>query len=127
MTVHKIRLFYSVVGAEKFHQWLQQWHDSVRTETTDLITNETPDVPVSQLRSDATEYYSVTFSYPSDENPTEILEKPYQKLTEHCDWSKVGYHICDDVPDNPTKSDCHYPEDKIYRDGDMPDHIPSLN
>jgi hypothetical protein len=127
MAVHKIRLFYSVAGGDEFHEWLEDWHKSVSTQTADLITNETPDAPVSQLRSDVTEYYTVSFTYPSDENPKEILKQPHQKLVECCDWSKVGYHECDDVPDNSTKSDCHYPDDKIYRDGDIPEHIPSLN
>jgi hypothetical protein len=126
MSVHKIRLFYSVTGANDFHQWLQQWHDSVLTETSDIITNQKPATVVSQVEPD-TDYYAVTFTYPIDNNPNEILEQPYQKLTEYCDWSKVGYHECGDVPDNPTKSDCNYPESKTYRDGDIPEYIPSLN
>jgi hypothetical protein len=127
MTVHKIRLFYSVRGADQFHQWLQQWHESVVTETTDLITNDIPDAPISRPGADDAEYYTVTLSYPLKERPTEMLEQPYQKLIEYCDWSKVGYHQCGDVPNNSIKSGCHYPKDKIYTDGDVPNHIPSLN
>jgi hypothetical protein len=127
MKVHKLQLYYSVAGSEQFHQWLTQWHDSLRTETTDLITNEIPDVPTSQLTSDGGEYFTVTFTYASSENATEILNQPYKKLLGCSDWSKVGYHECDDVPDNPTKTDCHYPEDKIHRDGDIPGYVPSLN
>jgi hypothetical protein len=124
MSVHKIRLFYSHSGADDFHSWLTQWHESIKTDTADKITNKTPSVSVSRL--DGNEYYTATLTYPSDENLTVVLEEPYKKLTEYCDWSKVGYHKCDDVSDNPNKSDCHYLENKIHRDGDIPEHIPSL-
>jgi hypothetical protein len=128
MTIHKIKLYYSITGSDEFHSSLQQWHDFIQSETTDLITNEIPDAPVSQVGSDAnSEYYTVTHSYPSTENPTEILEQSYKKLVKYCNWSKIGYHQCGDVPDNSIKSDCHYPEDQIYRNGDIPEYIPSLN
>jgi hypothetical protein len=127
MSVHKIKLFYPSTGSDQFHQWLQNWHESIGTETTDLINNQRPDSTFSQLGADTTEYYTVTFTYPSYEGRSEILEKPYQKLVECCEWSKVGYHECGDVPDNPDKSDCHYPEHKIHREGEIPNDIPSLN
>jgi hypothetical protein len=127
MSIDKIRLFYSVTGADQFHQWLQQWHESVATETTDLIINDIPDAPILRPGADDAEYYTVSLTYPSEETPTKKLEQPYQKLVEYCEWSKVGYHECSDVPDNPTKSNCHYPEDKIQRDGNIPEYIPSLN
>jgi hypothetical protein len=126
MPIHKIRLYYSVTGSDQFHQWIEQWHDSVNTETSDLITNEIPNSTISRINIDA-EYYGVTFTYPLSENATEVLEQPYQKLVEYCDWSKVGYHECDDVADNTVNSDCNYPEDKIYRDDDVPVYVPSLN
>jgi hypothetical protein len=127
MSVHKIRLFYSLIGSDQFHQWLIEWHDSVNTHTTDLITNEIPNRPISQSGGADNSYYAVTFTYPTDEDRVEILKQPYQKLTEYCAWSQVAYHKCGDVPSNAAKSDCSHPEDAIYRDGGVPEHIPPIN
>jgi hypothetical protein len=126
MPVHKIKLYYSVVGADQFHQWLAEWHTSVNTDTADLIANEVPDATVSQPGV-SSDYYSVTFSYPPPNAPTEILKQPYQKLVECCKWSKVGYHQCGDMPGGTTDTDCHYTQNKIYADGDVPEHIPGFN
>jgi predicted Zn-dependent protease len=127
MYTHKIKLYYSVTGADRFHQSLQQLHDSVNTETTDLIINEVPDSPVSKLNQKDSEYYTLTLNYPPNENPIEILEQINQELVKYCDWSQVGYHKCEDVSDNPAKTNCLRSEDKIHRDGDIPKYIPSLN
>jgi hypothetical protein len=128
MSVHKITLCYSTEGAAEFHEWLMtELHESVSTQTQDLITNKTPDDPIPQIRPKADRYYAVTFTYPEYENPTEILDQAYVKLSTHCEWSQVAYHECGDVSDNAAKSDCHYPENKVHRDGDIPEYVPSLN
>jgi hypothetical protein len=122
--IHKTRLCYSRKGADEFHQWLQTWHDSVATETSDLITNEIPDSATTKLDVN-NEWYSVTFTYNSSEDITE-LQALYDKLTECCEWSKAAYHSCPDVSANTDKDDCSIKESNVYRDGDIPSYIPTL-
>jgi hypothetical protein len=122
--IHKITLYYSLSGADQFHQWLQTWHDSVATETSDLITNEVPENTTTKIGV-SNEWYSVTFTYNSSADITE-LQPLYDKLTECCAWSKTGYHSCPDVPANTDPHDCSIKESNVYRDGDIPPYIPTL-
>jgi hypothetical protein len=124
MFVHKLRLYYSTGGADKFHQWLQTWHESVATETSDLITNQKPENTVTKPDID-NQWYKVTFSYNSSVDITE-LQPLYGKLTECCDWSKAAYHSCPDIPTNTDRGDCSIKESNVYRDGDIPAYIPRL-
>jgi hypothetical protein len=124
MFVHKIILYYSTHGVTDFHGWLQTWHDSVATETSDLITNEIPDITTTKLDVN-NEWYKVTFTYNSSEDITE-LEPLYDKLIECCTWSKAAYHSCPDVAANTDADDCSIKESNVYRDGDIPSYIPTL-
>jgi hypothetical protein len=124
MFVHKITLYYSLSGADQFHQWLQTWHESVATQTSDSITNEIPD-SITTKSGINDEWYTVTFTYNSSEDITE-LQPLYDKLTECCAWSKAAYHSCPDVPANTDRGDCSISEANVYRDGDIPSYIPTL-
>jgi hypothetical protein len=125
MTVHKITLCYSKNGADELHQWLRTWHPSVTTKTSDAITNEIPDNARTTPDID-NQWFSATFTYHTTEDITE-LQLLYDKLMEYCEWSKAGYHYCPDVPENTDPHDCSIDESNIYRDGDIPEYIPSLN
>jgi hypothetical protein len=112
-------------GADEFHQWLQTWHDSVATETSDLITNEKPEYTTTNSDID-NEWYTVTFTYNSSEDITE-LQPLYDKLTEYCAWSRAAYHSCPDVPANTDRDDCSINESDIDRNGDIPEYVGSLS
>jgi hypothetical protein len=124
MVVHKIQIYYSVSGVDEFHQWLETWHESVSTQTSDFITNEIPESTTT--KPDVTdEWYSATFTYNSSEDITE-LQPLYDKLIECCAWSKAVYHSCPDVHENAYRGDCSIKESNVYRDGDIPSYIETL-
>jgi hypothetical protein len=125
MPLHKIKLCYSVDGATAFHNWLQDWHDSVSTQTSDRITNEIPKETITKIGVDD-EWYNVMFSYNSTEDITE-LQLLYDKIAEYCAWSVVGYHNCPDVKNVADPERCIIEESDIYRDGDLPGYIDPPN
>jgi hypothetical protein len=125
MHINKLRLFYSVNGSEDFHEWAKTWHNSMSTNTSDTITNNMPESPTTNPNVN-NEWYQTTFTYNSNED-TEELQQLYDKISEYCKWSKVAYHLCPDVPENTDPHDCSIDESDIYRDGDIPEYIPSLN
>jgi hypothetical protein len=97
----------------------------VATETSDLITDEIPD-NTTKKPDQNNEWYSVTFSYNQDVDITE-LQSLYDKLIECCVWSKAAYHSCPDISKNENPHDCSIDESDMYRDGDIPEYVPSLN
>jgi hypothetical protein len=124
VTVHRIKLYYSTTDAEMFHSWLTDWDASRDGDTGDEVTNEIPDVPVTPRVKSNDEYFSATLSYDFAEPPTEVLKEPYHALTEHCDWSRVGYHECDHDESNPEP--CAFIDYHVLEDGTVPDHIPTF-
>jgi hypothetical protein len=91
-------------------------------DTADAVSNNIPDATKSSQNSDL-EYYSVSMTFASHEDPLVVLEDPYGKLVELCDWSRVGYHACQHDETDP--GNCEW--DKIPDDnGTVPDPVPAF-
>jgi hypothetical protein len=123
--IHKIKLYYSTSDADAFHDWLTDWNATKDGNTNDEIDNNIPANTTTPEDSNI-EYYRVELTYQSSHDPTVLLQEPYQKLTELCEWARVGYHKCDH--DNLKKShDCSFDDADIDEHGDIPDAISSLS
>jgi hypothetical protein len=122
--IHRIGLYYSTTGADAFHDWLTIWKADLDGDTADAVDNTIPSEPTSSMESDI-EYYSVSMTFASHEDPLIVLEEPYTKLVELCEWSRVGYHACQHDEDNP--GDCAWNAENIPADnGTVPDPVPAF-
>jgi hypothetical protein len=118
-------MVYSVEGSDNFHQWLKGWHESVPCDTKDIVDNKIP-TSTTNINDVSSEWYTVYFSYESSADISE-LESVYNKVKEYCSWSLVAYHSCPDIPKNTDPHMCSINESDIYRNGDIPEYVPSLN
>jgi hypothetical protein len=122
--IHRIRLYYSTTGADAFHEWLTTWKADLDGDTADAVSNNIPDAPTSPQNSDL-EYYSVSMTFASHEDPLVVFKDPYGKLVECCEWSRVGYHACQHDEANP--GDCTWKAENIPADnGTVPDPVPTF-
>jgi hypothetical protein len=105
--IHRIRLYYSTDGVKPdqpdkgFHTELQDWKADLDGDTADAVDNNIPSEPTSPMNSDI-EYYSVSMTFASHEDPLVVLEDPYGKLVEHCECTWKAENIPADngtVPD----------------------------
>jgi hypothetical protein len=122
--IHRIRLYYSTSGADTFHDWLTTWKADLDGDTADAVDNNIPDTPTSPENSDL-EHYSVSMTFASHEDPLVVLEDPYGKLVDHCEWSRAAYHACNHGYDGDDDS-CQWREENIREDPPVPEHVPTF-
>jgi hypothetical protein len=122
--IHRIRLYYSTTGSDAFHDWLTTWKADLDGDTADAVENNIPDASMSPRNNDL-ECYAVSMTFASHEDPLVVLEDPYGKLVECCEWSRAGYHACQHDEANP--GDCTWKAENIPPDnGTVPDPVPAF-
>jgi len=125
MSVHRVRLCYSVAGAESFHGWLGTWLTNMSPWDADEVTNGVPTETTTALASDA-EWYQVELAFDWAEDKAIIVDQLDGYLGSYCDWHRLGYHVCTHDEDNP--SPCSWDTDSNLprESGAVPDRVPAL-
>lgn len=121
MTIHRVRLYYSNTGATSFHGWLSTWLTNMQPWSGGEVANSVPDAPTSPFDSDL-KYYSVELAFDWSEDKSIILDQLDGYVSAYCDWSRLGYHVCDHDEDDRTG--CQWEE--IRENGSVSSDVPVL-
>jgi hypothetical protein len=121
MTVHRIILAHSTVGAQGFHAWLDQWLLNVDAALQSEVDN---DPPILRQQTDGNaKWHQGELAFAWDEGKTNILDNIEIYCDSHCDWYRLGYHACSH--DRAESETCSYQE--VRQSGPIPKHVTDVN
>jgi len=125
MTVHMIRVFIGPndkMTLQQANDELDKWVNNHSEWVEDMAAH----VVSETVTPSGSKYWLGSYRFQFDDAKDNLLTKCEDKLTDKCDWYRLGYHNCDH--DESDRSGCSWDDQREWtaKDQTIPSDVPSF-